>query len=1008
MSLDISATSPRVQYTVGSSSTTTFAYGFPIFQEADLKVYVDSTLKTLTTHYSVTGEGTTSGGNVVFGSGLTNCTVTILRDVEIARTTDFPTSGSFQVDSLNTELDTITAVQQELEDDIGRSLRLADEDSTSTLTLPLKDARKGRYLAFNTTTGNAEAGPTQTDATAIASVTSDIALLADIQDGTTATNAITTLAGIHGNVTTVAGVASNVTTIATGTTGGNSNLTNLNTIATGTTGGNANLTQINSVAGKVTEIGRLGTADAVADMALLGLNDVIADMALLGEPAVIADMAQLANADIIADMAQLANSTIIDDLALLANSTITDDMALLAVDTVIADMAQLADSTIITNMANLNASGVITNMANLNASGVLTNIGNLNASGVISNIANLNASGVITNIANLNATDVITNIGTVASNVSGVNSFADRYRVASSAPTSSLDVGDLYFDTSANELKVYKSSGWSAAGSTVNGTSARFHYDISGTPSSVSGSDSAGNTLAYDAGFVDVYVNGVRMAPEDITITSGTSVVFASALADGDDVDIVAFGTFSVANIVSTGALNSGSITSGFGNIDNGSSTITTTGAITGGSLAVNGDATITDTDASSGSGPILYLYRNSSSPADADYAGEIIAKGRNDNSEDVEYSKISTQIQDVTDGTEDGKLSFYVRSNGSQGARLHLKGNGRTLFQNKDIELSTGVNLFFEGATSNDFETQLTVTDPTQDNTIHLPDASGTVALQNASIDMNGTELILDADADTSITADTDDQIDFKTGGSDRMSIDSSGRVGIGLTPSDYTEHSDDLVVGGSSGNKGITIVGASNGYSILSLNRSTNTSTTPNGALEYYHGDNQLFIKAGGLNSIQINSDGTVQKPYQSAFSVQANQQNNLPINATTTVQFANEIFDQNADFDHTNYTFQAPVTGKYMLNVNLRMDNVQYAHTYMYMTLYTSNRVYEAIIDLDRANSNNNDWDYVFLPINVLADMDASDTAYVTMTIPNAGSASSDIVGSQKTTFSGYLAC
>lgn len=52
-----------------------------------------------------------------------------------------------------------------------------------------------------------------------------------------------------------------------------------------------------------------------------------------------------------------------------------------------------------------------------------------------------------------------------------------------------------------------------------------------------------------------------------------------------------------------------------------------------------------------------------------------------------------------------------------------------------------------------------------------------------NGNIDINGNELILDADGDTSITADTDDQIDFKTGGSDRMSIDSSGNVGIGTS---------------------------------------------------------------------------------------------------------------------------------------------------------------------------------------------------------------------------------
>jgi len=64
--------------------------------------------------------------------------------------------------------------------------------------------------------------------------------------------------------------------------------------------------------------------------------------------------------------------------------------------------------------------------------------------------------------------------------------------------------------------------------------------------------------------------------------------------------------------------------------------------------------------------------------------------------------------------------------------------------------------------------------------NTLTLPANTGTVLTNGGSVDLNGQELILDADGDTSITADTDDQIDFKTGGTDRMSIDSSGEVSI------------------------------------------------------------------------------------------------------------------------------------------------------------------------------------------------------------------------------------
>ena len=211
------------------------------------------------------------------------------------------------------------------------------------------------------------------------------------------------------------------------------------------------------------------------------------------------------------------------------------------------------------NAAVSNASNI--NSAVSNASNITAVAGNnTNINTVAGNNTNINTvAGISSDVTSV--AGIASNVTTVANNVSGVNSFADRYRVASSAPTGSLDIGDLYFDTTANELKVYKSSGWAAAGSTVNGTSARFTYNISGTPTTVSGSDANGNTLGYDAGFIDVYLNGVKQVNgTDVTVTSGNSVVFASALANGDVVDIVGFGTFNVAAIdaanLSSGTIN--------------------------------------------------------------------------------------------------------------------------------------------------------------------------------------------------------------------------------------------------------------------------------------------------------------------------------------------------------------------------------------------------------------------------------------------------------------------
>ena len=88
----------------------------------------------------------------------------------------------------------------------------------------------------------------------------------------------------------------------------------------------------------------------------------------------------------------------------------------------------------------------------------------------------------------------IANVNTVANNITGVNSFAERYRVQAGVPSSSNDTGDLVFDTTAGKLKVFDGSSYQLAGSSVNGTSQRFKFVVTASQTTFSGADANGNT----------------------------------------------------------------------------------------------------------------------------------------------------------------------------------------------------------------------------------------------------------------------------------------------------------------------------------------------------------------------------------------------------------------------------------------------------------------------------------------------------------------------------------
>ena len=86
---------------------------------------------------------------------------------------------------------------------------------------------------------------------------------------------------------------------------------------------------------------------------------------------------------------------------------------------------------------------------------------NNNLTTVASNITNVNNTGG--SIANVNLCGgSISNINSVATNLASVNSFAEVYRVGSSDPTSSLNAGDLAYNSTGNVLKYYNGSAWVA------------------------------------------------------------------------------------------------------------------------------------------------------------------------------------------------------------------------------------------------------------------------------------------------------------------------------------------------------------------------------------------------------------------------------------------------------------------------------------------------------------------------------------------------------------------
>jgi len=476
MTIDISNNNPRISYSVASGVTqTSFAIPFEFFDDSDLNVYVDGALKSIATDYTVSGGDGSTGTVTISVTGASGGSIVVItRDITIERTTDFTAGIDINRAALNTQLDTLTAIAADLQDKVDRSLSLTDYDYAAGLTLPERDVRKGKTLAFDTTTGDVGIGPSISSTQALANASADIELLADIQDGTVATNAITTAASISSNITTVAGIATDVTDVAAidanvttvaldGTDIGivSANISNVNTVA----GISANVTTVAGVSGDVTTVAGI-YADTTTVAGIAGNVTTVAGISA-DVTAVAADATDIgivstniANVNTVAGIS--SNVTTVAGISADVTAVAADAVDIGNVSGSIADV-----NTVATNIASVNTAATnIVDIQNASTNAATATTKAAEASASASNAAASASSALSAQTAAEAARD---------SALSAYDSFDDRYLgVKASDPTldndgNALVGGALYYNSTDDTMKVYNGSAWVAAYASLSG-----------------------------------------------------------------------------------------------------------------------------------------------------------------------------------------------------------------------------------------------------------------------------------------------------------------------------------------------------------------------------------------------------------------------------------------------------------------------------------------------------------------------------------------------------------
>ena len=520
----------------GNGSTTTFAYNFKIFADSDLVVIIRSstgteTTKTLTTHYTVSGAGDASGGSITFTTGNTPAsgeTVVIRRNVPQTQAIDYIANDPFPAETNEEGLDRTTMIAQQVSEATDRSIKLSRTNTmTSTeFTVGATD-RANKILAFD---GSGEISVTQELGSFKGNWSSGTAYVARDLVKDTSTNNIFIVNTAHtatgsqpltsnansakydlivdaGSATTSASAAAtSATNAASSATAAASSATNSANSATAAA--SSATSAANSfddfddryLGAKSSEPSTDNDGDALVTGALFFDTTVGAMKVYTGSAwqTVTVSAANQANINTVAGIS--ANVTTVAGIASNVTTVAGISSDVTAVSSISSDIQAVENiKANVTTVAGISAN--VTTVAGISS----------NVTSVASNSSNINT--VAGSIANVNTT---------ASNITGVNSFAERYRVGSSDPSSSLDEGDLFYNTTSNELKYYNGSSWTAI---VADTDVKVSVSSNDTtPGFLNGKLVAGTNVSL--------TEGNDGGNETLTIAaSGASAGFAVAMA---------------------------------------------------------------------------------------------------------------------------------------------------------------------------------------------------------------------------------------------------------------------------------------------------------------------------------------------------------------------------------------------------------------------------------------------------------------------------------------------